>query len=411
MADLGAAEARGFVRIMVVAGEPSGDWLGAHLMAALKLRLTGKVEFVGVGGELMAGQGMISLFPLTELAVMGLLEVLPRAPRLLARLRQTADMARRWQPDVMVTIDSPGFNFRLARRLRDLPTPIVHYVAPQVWAWRPKRAQHLAPLFDHLMTLFPFEPKWFEGTHLATTFVGHPAVESRTSEGEGAAFRAQHGIDAGAPLLALLPGSRTNEVRRHLPVIGETLALLRPHVPDLRAVVPTIGAVAGQVEEMARGWAVPTAVVQGVAAKRAAFAAADAAIAASGTVTLELALAGVPTAIMYRMNPVTGWLAKRLVKVRHVGLPNIVLGREVAPEFLQDRCRPDLLADAIAPHLVERRTPKGQSEAAAELAAALGAGAEAPSMRAADTVLRAMALGRRRGIVPRLGMDSGKASI
>ncbi len=404
MADIGAeARERGFARIMLVAGEPSGDWLGAHLMAALKLRLTGRVEFVGVGGELMAGQGMISLFPLSDLAVMGLVEVLPRAPRLLARLRQTAGMARRWKPDVLVTIDSPGFNFRLARRLRGLETPIVHYVAPQVWAWRPKRARHMAPLFDHLLALLPFEPPWFEGAGLPTTFVGHPAVETAAGEGEGAAFRASHGIAADAPLLALLPGSRAGEVRRHLAPIGEALELLRQRLPRLQAVAPTVATVAVTVEAAARGWKTPTRVVQGAAAKRGAFAAADAALAASGTVTLELALAAVPTVILYRMNPVTGWLARRLVKLPHVGLPNILLGRTFSPEFLQERCRPELLAEAIAPHLVDRTARSEQTDAAAELAAALGAGGDAPSLRAADAVLKAMARGRRRGSPPALG--------
>jgi lipid-A-disaccharide synthase len=384
--------------IMLVAGEPSGDALGARLMAALKLRTLGQVRFVGVGGELMAAQGLQSLFPMRELSVMGLVEVLPRAPRLVARLRETAAAARRLRPEAVVTIDSPGFSFRLARRLRGLGVPLIHYVAPTVWAWRPGRARRIARLLDHLLVLLPFEPPWFEREGLPTTFVGHPVVESGAGRGDGAAFRRRHRIAFDAPVLAILPGSRSGEVSRHLPVFGETLRLLRARFPGLATVLPTVPAVAAEVEAMVRHWSPAPVVVHDAKEKFHAFAAADAALAASGTVTAELALSRTPTVVTYRVNPASAWLARRLIKVRFVGLVNILLDRPVMPELLQEDCRPDRLAAAVERLLVDPAARQEQIEAAAVVAGLLGAGGEPPSLRAANAVLRAIALGpRRRG--------------
>lgn len=388
------------IRIMLVAGEPSGDAIGARLMAALKLRTLGKVAFSGIGGARMAEQGLASRVPLAELSVMGLVEVLPRVPNLLRRLRETADFALAERPDAVVSIDAPGFSFRLARRLAGRGIPLVHVVAPTVWAWRPGRARTIARFLDHLLVLLPFEPPYFEREGLATTFVGHPVLDSGADRGQGAAFRARHGIAAKTPLLAVLPGSRAGEVSRLLPVFGETLALLRQRIGGLQAVVPTLAPVAGTVRQAAAQWPVPTTVLAETDEKYDAMAASQAALAASGTVALELALADVPAVVAYRVHPVTAFLARRLVRVRYANLVNILLDRPVVPELLQQDCVPSKLAEAVERVMIDEAARAAQHDAALSAMRLLGRDDQAPSLRAADAILRAIALGpRRRGTV------------
>ena len=384
------------MRIMIVAGEPSGDGLGGRLMAALTELTGGDVAFTGVGGEAMAAQGLVSLFPMAELSVMGFAEVLPRIPLLLRRIRQTAAAALGARPEALVTIDSPAFTLRVAKRLAGRGIPLVHYVAPQVWAWRPGRAREVARFLDHMLALFPFEPPYFEAHGLSCSFVGHPVIESGAGGGDGAAFRSRHGLAPEAKLLAVLPGSRPSETARHLPPFAEALRRLQARFPGLHAVVPTLPPLAREVGAAARAWALPTIVIADEAEKFDAFAAAEAALAASGTVTLELALARVPTVVAYKTHPLTGWLARRLVTVDHVALPNLILGRPVMPELLLGECRGDLLAQAVGEILVDRAARDEQIGAMAALPAALGAGGERPSRRAAREVLEAIERGPRR---------------
>jgi lipid-A-disaccharide synthase len=384
------------VRLMLVAGEPSGDMLGAKLMAALKLRTLGKVEFFGVGGERMAEQGLISRFAMSELTVMGLVEILPRIPHLRRRIRETAELALSERPDALVTIDAPGFNFRLARRLLGHGIPLIHLVAPTVWAWRPGRARKIARFLDHLLVLLPFEPPYFEREGLATTFVGHPVIDSGVLRGQGAAFRARHGIAAEAPLLAVMPGSRGGEVARLLPIFGAALALLQPRIPGLRAVVPTLGPVEEAVRAAAAQWSVPVTVTAEPREKYDAMAASNAALAASGTVALELALADVPAVVAYRVHPLTAWLARRLVKVRYANLVNILLDRPVVPEMIQGDCTAEKLADAVERVMIDREARAVQHEAGGSVMLMLGRDDQPPSLRAADAVLRAIAVGPRR---------------
>jgi len=373
--------------IFLVAGEPSGDALGAGLMAALKARTGDAVRFAGVGGEGMAAHGLDSLFPMAELSVMGLAEVLPRLPRLARRLAETAREVRRLRPAAVVTIDAPDFCFRLARRLRGAGIPLIHYVAPSVWAWRPGRARKIAGFLDHLLALLPFEPPFFEREGLPCTFVGHPVVESGADGGDGGRFRARHGIAAGVPVVCALPGSRLSETSRLLPVFAETLARLRASHPDVRAVVPVIGAVADEVAGAAADWPAPTTVVRERADKIDAFAAADVALAASGTVALELAMAELPAVIAYRVSPLTAWLARRLIRVRHVSLVNLVLDRPAVPELLQGDCRPERLAAALDALLADEGARAAQIEAGREALARLGRGGPSPGERAAAAVL------------------------
>ena len=386
--------------VFAVAGEPSGDALGAGLIAALRRRAGGRVAFAGVGGERMAAEGLDSLFPMADLSVMGFAEVLPRVPRLLRRLRQTAAAVRARRPDIVVTIDSPGFNMRLARRLRGFDRPLIHYVAPTVWAWRPGRARTMAALFDHLLALLPFEPPWFERAGLPCTFIGHPAVEeSRPADGAG--FRRRRGVAPGAPLLAVLPGSRAGEVRRLLPVYLAAAGELAARTPGLRFVVATVPPVAAAVENAP--WPAPPIVARGAAERRDAFAAADAAIATSGTVTLELAAARTPMVICYRLSPATFAIARRMVAARLFGLANLVLGRPAIPELIQSACTPGAVAGHVRRLLADPEARAAQIDAMDRAVAVLRGpdSALTPTERAANIVFDSIGKERRKTDVRR----------
>ena len=380
--------------IFLVAGEPSGDVLGGRLMAALKARSRAEPRFVGVGGERMIAEGLESLFPMTELSVMGYLEVVPKIPRLLARVRQTAEAARRLCPAVMVTIDAPDFSFRVARRLSGAGIPLVHYVAPQVWAHRPGRAAKIAEFLDHLLAILPFEPAYFEAVGLPCSYVGHAIVEEGAERGDGPAFRARHDFSSTTPLLCALPGSRHGEVARHLPIFGETLGLLAGRFPGLRAVVPTVAAIGGEVRAGVAAWPVETQVVDGDE-KYDAIAAADVALAASGTIALELAIAGTPMIITYKANPLTAWLARRMIRVDYACLVNLILDRPAVPELIQEDCRPEPLAEALSLLLRDEGVRQKQIGDARHAVEQLGLGGAPPSDRAAEVVLDVIARGSR----------------
>ena len=375
--------------IYLIAGEPSGDLLGGRLMAALKERTGGAVRFAGIGGEAMAAEGLESLVPLGELAVMGVAEVLPRARRIFRRVRETvADiMARR--PDAVVTIDSSGFTWRVAQRLRraGARVPLIHYVAPMVWAWRAGRARRMARWYDHLMVLLPFEPPYFTAVGLSCNYVGHPVVESGADRGDGPGFRRRHGIAPEAPLLIVLPGSRAGEVGRLLPIFGEAVRLLAARHPGLRVVLPTTETTAAAVEAAVKGWPLPVTVLRGPAEKYDAFAAGTVALAASGTVALELAMARLAAVIAYRVNPLTHELLRRVLKVKYAHLLNLILDRAVVPELLQRDCTPERLADAVGRLIAEPALRAEQAAACADALKQLGYGGLSPGLRAADEVL------------------------
>ncbi len=371
--------------VFMIAGEPSGDVLGARLIAALRELTGGTVEVSGVGGELMARQGLESLFPMEEISLMGITEILPHLPRLLRRIRQTAEAVDRVAPRALVTIDSPDFTRRVARRVRRRTIPRIHYVAPTVWAWRPGRAKGFARDFSHLLALLPFEPPWFEPAGLPCTFTGHPVIEGGAGRGDGEGFRARHEIASDAPVICVLPGSRRGEVSRLAGDFGAALELFRRRAPDMRVVVPTVPGVAAIVEGLAGNWPGRALVVRGGTDKNDALAAADAALAASGTVALELALARVPTVIAYRVAPLTHFIVRRLVSVKYGNLINIIENREIVPELIQGDCRPDRLAQELERLL----GPAGAAQVAASQPALrqLGLGGEAPSRRAARAIL------------------------
>lgn len=386
------------LHIFVIAGEPSGDNLGGRIMAALRRtaeRAGQSVRFTGVGGERMTEQGLDSLFPMQELSLFGMLEVLPHAWKIWRRMRQVAGAARSSRPDAVLTVDSPAFSFGVADRLRGSGIPLVHLNAPKVWAYRPRRVHRVQRSYDHLLALLPFEPPYFEAVGLPCTFIGHPAVEAMPDALDGAGFRARHGIAAEAPLLCLLPGSRSSEIKTLLPVFGAAVALLQARVPGLRCVLPTVPAVAARVRRAVAGWDNPPVLVDQAAARWDAFAASDVALAASGTVTVELALAGVPMVVSYRLSPITTFIVRRLVLVRFVTIVNLVLDRAVVPELLQELCRPQPLADAVAALFADEGARARQRAGFAEALRLLGQGGPPPSEKAAavihDLVARARA--------------------
>jgi lipid-A-disaccharide synthase len=373
-------------RIFLVAGEPSGDALGAGLVEALQASAPDSV-CRGVGGPRMVAAGMDLVFPYDDLAVMGLVEVLPRYFRIRRRWHQVMAAIAEFQPDVVVTIDSSSFNKPIAKRLikQGSTARRVHYVAPMVWAWRPGRAKPFAQLFHHLMVLFPFEPQYFNKHGLQTTYVGHPTVQART--GDGPAFRARYSIPADAPILSVLPGSRRGELDRLLPVFEDVLPRIADAVPGLHLVFPTLPLVADQVRASAARLAIPSIVTVKTAEMPYAFAASTAALAASGTVTLELALAKLPMVVTYRVNPITAEIGKRLLNVKSASLPNLLAGRDLVPEFLQHRCTPDLLARELEALLLEPKRQAAQIAGFDQISAALRIPDSSPSEVAAAMVL------------------------
>ena len=379
-------------RIFMLAGEPSGDMLGGRLIRALRAQAGGSLELFGVGGARMRQEGLVSLFPMDELSLFGIGEILPHLPNLARRLRLTAHEIMQRRPDLVLTIDAPGFALRLQRRLSRLPVLRVHYVAPQVWAWRASRAARLARDLDHLLALLPFEPAYFERHGLASSFVGHPVVEEPAGQQDGPAFRRRYEIPPDAPLLCLLPGSRKQEVRYHLPVLKDAVALLWQRMPRLRVVLPTLGHLAAQIRDEVGRWDVPVLVLEDRWDRFGAYAASWLAIAASGTVSLEVALAGLPLITIYRTGPLTGWIARRLITVPHVNLVNLILSRPAVPEFLQEDCRPELIAASAARLMTDEHLRQEQQVALAEAIRRLGGIEEPPpSQRAATRILQILA--------------------
>jgi len=375
------------LHIYLIAGEPSGDVLGMRLMEGIKSLCRDRdVVFSGVGGPLMAGSGLKSLFPMEELTVMGLAEVLPRIPKILGRIRETADDIAAKRPDVVVTIDAPDFCFRVSKRLRGTGIRVVHYVAPSVWAWRPGRAKKIAALVDHVMCLLPFEPPYFERAGVAATFVGHSILESGADKGDRQAFRERHGIGADERMILALPGSRMSEISRLIDVFGETIRRTTAIVGPCRVVVPTLPGISGQVRIRTSDWD-NTLIVDDAAQKYDAFAAADAAIAASGTVSLELAMAGVPSLIAYRLSPLTGFIAKRLIRVKYASIVNLILDRPAIPEFLQENCTPEAMTPALVDLLRPGANSPAQTADIEKALAALKPSDELPSVTAARVVL------------------------
>ena len=351
------------VTIYLVTGEPSGDLLGARLMRALTKKYKNQVLFMGVGGESMIKEGLNSLFDIKDLAVMGLAEVIPSIPLVLKRLDQTVQDILIKQPDIVMTIDSFSFSARVHKKLKKLKfeKPHVHCVAPQVWAWKKGRAKKVSQYIDHLFCLLPYEEKYFTPHGMATTFIGHPVIEGGAEKGDGSDFKKRYGIDEKALVMTMLPGSRKNEVAFLMDLFMKATEHLQQKHDNLFVVVPTVATVSERLKETLKNWSVPHVVVEGENERYNAFAASDVAMAASGTVSLELALAGVPHLIAYRVSKLTGILAKHLLKIKYVNLINILADKEIVPELLQDKCTVQNLEETISSLIKNPKQPVHES--------------------------------------------------
>ncbi len=351
--------------IYIMAGEASGDVLGARLMQALAAARPG-VRFAGVGGARMTELGLNSLFPLSDLAVMGIVEPLLRLRLIRRRYAQSlADIAAQ-KPAIVVTIDSPGFMIWVLEALKKRGIPRIHYVAPQVWAWREHRVKKYPGLWDTLLCLLPFEPAWFAARGVTGVFTGHPVLQSGAADGDGTRFRKQHGLTPTQPVLILMPGSRRSEAPRLLPVFGRTLDRLVLREPTLRPVLPVSAVVADIVRRATATWPVQPIIVTGLDEKHGAYAAAaqhGAALTKSGTSTLELAMAGIPMAVTYRVNALSAAMARRMIRVPHVAMINLLANRPIVPELLQQDCTPEILARTTLTLLHDPAIATAQREA------------------------------------------------
>ena len=381
------------VCVMLVAAEPSGDALGAALAAALRDRLGNNMRLVGVGGPLMARQAVESPFDITPLSVLGVTDAVRVYPLVRRRARETGEIAAQEQPDVAVLIDSWGFNLRVARAIRraNRNVFIFKYVAPQVWATRPGRARTLAKTVDQLLTIHAFDAPWFEKVGLATTFVGNPVLAEGSADAEaGARFRREISAGIDDPILVIAPGSRSGEVKRLIRPFADAAQRLLADRPRLRIVLLAADAMAGEVA-MAAAWPFPAEIVTGEARRRSAMAAATAALACSGTVTTQLAMAGAPVVVAYRLDPFTAPIAKLLIRTPYITLFNVAARRMVAPELIQEACTGPRLAEALAPLLDVPVARERQVKAQFEAVELMRGGITDPAGAAADVVIAQLA--------------------
>ena len=383
-------------KIFLIATEESGDRLGANLMKILRQRLGGAVQFEGVGGRSMAREGLVSRFPIEELSIIGLAAVVKQLPKILRLIRETAAAVTEAAPDILVIIDSPDFTHRVAKRVRakDPRIPIVDYVSPSVWAWRPGRARAMLAYIDHVLALLPFEPEAYRRLRgPPCSYVGHPLTEQLTSLRPNADEARRR--ETAPPVLLVLPGSRRSEIRHHMAVFGQALGRLQEQGAAFELVLPTMPHLQEAVAEALKAWPVQPRVVIGEQEKRAAFRIAQAALAKSGTVTLELALAGVPMVTAYRTGSTEAWILRQAIKVNSVILANLVIGDNVVPEFLQEDCTPEKLSLSLREVLGDSALRRKQLEAFARIDAIMSTGNQSSSVRAADIVLATVRKSRR----------------
>ncbi len=356
------------MKIFLIAGEESGDILGAGLMTSLKKKYPDKdIEFAGIGGARMDSQGLNSLFPMQELSLMGIAEILPKVPHLLKRINEVVAYIENFQPDIFVTIDAPDFSFRVAKGLQkksiDIPFK-VHYVAPTVWAWRPKRAEKIAKLYDAILCLLPFEPPYFEKEGMQAKFVGHP-MSHNLKDVDAEAFKAEHKLENFCPHIGVLLGSREGEIHRMAPIFLEALQKILSKFPDAFVICPTLPHLVESVKSYFEAYQInrPVMVIEDSEAKYQAMKSCDYAIATSGTVGLELSVLGVPHVIAYKVSPLTYQIGKRLIKTEHAHLSNILLQEGVIPEFIQNDATADNISEAILNMVRNEEVKTGQMDA------------------------------------------------
>ncbi len=378
--------------VFLVAAEASGDNLGAGLMRALRQEASGRIRFSGVGGPAMQAEGLASPFDIKELSVLGMVEGVAAYPRVVRRADETAALAAREQPDVAVLIDSWGFTLRVAKRLRrQSPSlPLVKYVAPQVWASRPGRAKTLAAAVDRLLSIHSFDAAYFEAVGLKTTFVGNPALATDFSAADPQGLRRRLGFEASQPLVLVLPGSRPAEIKRLTPVFKAVCERLHAERPDLGFIIAAAASVREEVQQALRSWTAPIALVETDPDKRSAMRSATLALACSGTVTTELALAECPMVVAYKVGGLTWLILKLILTARYATLFNIAAGQEIAPEFLQRACAPGPILDAVRQRLDDPDLLHQQTQRQSAALRLMGQGRGDPAAEAARAVLQTL---------------------
>jgi lipid-A-disaccharide synthase len=377
-----------YVHVFLIAAEESGDRLGAALMRALKERTGGAIRFSGSGGSSMAGEGLASLFPIDELSIVGFSAIPRRLPAILRRIREMAAAVRAAGPDVVVIIDSPDFTHRVARRVRaaDPSLPIINYVSPSVWAWRPRRAQAMRQYVDHILALLPFEPAVHERLGgPPCSYVGHPLIARARALRPNAEETLRR--DSAPPVLLILPGSRRAEIRRMLKIFEQTVEAVAKDCGPLDVVIPTLPHLYDTLRQATARSAIRPIIIVDPEEKDAAFRRARAALTKSGTVTLELAVAAIPMVAAYKLSALEGWVVLRLISAPSVVLANLVLGENVVPEFIQGACTADALAKALRPLLNDTPERRRQLDAFSRLDYTMGIDTAVPATRAAEIVL------------------------
>jgi len=377
------------LKVYLIAGEPSGDLLGSRLMRAIRRKTDDNVDFYGLGSDTMEAEGLKSLFDISDLAIMGLVEVIPSIPKVLKHIKNTIDDIINVKPDVVITIDSWSFCARVHKKLRKLKTgiPQIHYVAPQVWAWKKKRARTMYKYIDALMTLLPQEPKYFTPYNLETVFVGHPVIESEALTAKGDDFRNKFSVASNQKVITLLPGSRKTEVSKLLPVFLEAAETLYQQNHNLYFVIPTVKTVSSQVKNIVAQNKIPIKVVETQQERYQAFQASEVAIAASGTVALELAICNIPHVVAYKVSPLTAWIVSKVMKIQFVNLTNIMLGRLIVPELLQEQCNAKIIASKTNELMNKQDLYEREINGFSKVKSTLSKGSQTPSENAADFIL------------------------
>lgn len=376
-------------KIYVIAGEPSGDFLGASIVKALQLISSSQLSLVGIGGSHLEAVGVKSIFPMKELSLMGFFEIIPNLPNLIMRFQQTLDDIQRTQPDLVLSIDAPDFNFRLGPHIKKMGIPMIHVGAPTVWAWRPGRAEKIARFLSHLLVLLPFEPPYFEKEGLRCTFMGHPLIEKELHKVDPKAFFNTYALPTSDPVLCILLGSRPAEVKRHLPIFMDTIEIIRQKVRNLHCVVPTLPQFRTLITEAFEERMLPAFIMDQETEKYSAMRAATAALAVSGTVSLELALCGTPMVIAYKMNPLTYGLARLLVHPPYISFPNLILNQPIVPECIQQACDPFTLSKNLLELLAsESEIHKAQKNYLSQVHDLMMPAHDTPTATAAQTIFQ-----------------------
>ena len=375
-------------KIFIIAGEASGDILGAGVMQSL-LSKSKNISFTGIGGEEMQKiKSFKSLFDISDISVMGMVEILKRIFLIKKRIKQTIREILKTKPDMVLTIDSPGFCMQVVKKVKSkLPnTKFVHYVAPQVWAWKEKRALKISKLFDYLLCFFPFEPKYFEKYGLKCFVVGHPAIKN--VKGDKKRFVSNFNISKNDVVITLLPGTREQMAEKLLPIYSDVVDDLYNKIKNLKIVIPTTENMKYFIFEKTKTWKREPIIVTGIENRYDAFFASNCVLAISGTSVLELAIANVPVVVAYKISPITYAIAKRLVKIKYVTLPNIIMGREIIPEFIQDMCTPNNLGNAILKSLTNKKYREKYFKNIALFNEKIGSEFKfSPSLKAAEAIL------------------------